>query len=151
MIFLENYKDFKFKDDVEEILLNLRDLIYLVVRIGKDENIEPILIITIPLDNYVSNIVKKSKDGQYYRPLKNSEIVPNIISSYNRLNDLPSIEINKVEVTWINAGEDIKGPGSFKKIFNKSFLKNEDNLLSNFLKSKGDKVRLVKMYFDISN
>lgn len=172
MKYVKTYKLFESNEDdilkeIEYISYHLKDYkedgIHFNIKEVKNSYPKNINI-KISLDGLASYDEKISKYGVNYRPVKNEEVIEEVIEFYNRLDDVKEAEIKRVEIQWINGGEwsynkenrKGSGPGKLFKHFTKTG--HHNSLIENpikgpytlkvvplFLEEKYDRLRNIKI------
>lgn len=173
MRYIKEYKLFESKDyskyiyDIKNCFLHVSDLTKVKIGIIKGQFLGATGIeVSIDLNHLVSDEKQVSKFGVEYRVVKNGDELATLIAdSIDQCRLINGIELKTAMVSWKNAGEwggsgkSGLGPGYLQKFFAKNGIVDSfDNpirgkwdlsVLSDFIDSKGNMLRSVKLYFKI--
>ena len=122
--------------------------------------------VSIGLDHLVSDETQISKFGVEYRVVKNGDEIATLIAeAVDQCMLIDGVDLYSANVSWKNAGEwreipkEGFGPGYLEKYFIRNGIidrfdnpikgKYDLSILSDFIDSKGNMLRLVKLYFKI--
>ena len=171
MLYLKSYKLFESIgdniDDIRNCFLHVSDLTKVKIGIIKGQFLGVKGIeLSIGLDHLVSDETQISKFGVEYRVVKNGDEIATLIAeAVDQCKLIDSVDLYSANVSWKNAGEwresskEGFGPGYLEKYFTKNGIidrfdnpikgKYDLSILSDFIDSKGNMLRLVRLYFKI--
>lgn len=156
----ENFKNLNdLKEDIEDIFIYFIDNDLISIKLNERK-------LSFSLNKV--EFTKREKWGAEYNAILDKEIINELLYSINKL-EIFNLKITYAKVEWVNSRECTKmpenkdkrgiGPGILTKYFTENGLKDVNievvqketyhtDLISEFIKEKGDRLRHVKLYID---